>query len=333
MPGIHEKAHCYGQRMLNPFHGVLNAIEIDGADAVTRDGVEWSLYLKGENEAERLEDGSECVFSTPDIKFGTWSVSGGLKRAPVRAVVDYEHIEWRGLRLLDCVKRFAPLAPFPLRDLYELWLLDAATGLPLALIDSACDMPESDQGEARWRPGECCKREFYSPALEAIEPNGEPPAGAGHGLRIEALINGAAGPQPVSQWFTRAADGSGRAIGVNHLRTDNGSRRLPAYCFPELLLSSRWQTRHDRALATDFTHWQAPWLLQLQQISPATRERLEASACRQAARTAATHRLYPEVIDRARLNAALVASRLSDDRRAAVTTDGQENLATFYIEL
>ena len=40
-----------------------------------------------------------------------------------------------------------------------------------------------------------------------------------------------------------------------------------------------------------------------------------------------------KVIDRARLNAALVASRLSDDSRAAVKADGQEELATFYIEL
>jgi hypothetical protein len=43
----------YSQRMLNPYHGLVQVVEIDGADAVSRDGLTWTLYLQGEQEACR----------------------------------------------------------------------------------------------------------------------------------------------------------------------------------------------------------------------------------------------------------------------------------------
>ena len=36
-------ARLYSQRMLNRFHGIVNVAEIAGADAVWRDGVDWTL--------------------------------------------------------------------------------------------------------------------------------------------------------------------------------------------------------------------------------------------------------------------------------------------------
>ncbi len=74
----------FSQRMLNPYHGIVNVVEITGVDAVCRDGVNWMLYIQGVTEIERWDDGAERKVSLPDIKFGTWSRTAGLKRAAER---------------------------------------------------------------------------------------------------------------------------------------------------------------------------------------------------------------------------------------------------------
>ena len=48
---------CYSERILNPFRGVMNIIALDDAEAVTTDGVNWSLYVRdhfdsGEDQPE-----------------------------------------------------------------------------------------------------------------------------------------------------------------------------------------------------------------------------------------------------------------------------------------
>ena len=64
-------SHCYSHRMLNPFHGTVNVVDIGGADAVSRDGVHWALYLQGQVDRELADDGSPFEVALPDIKFGT----------------------------------------------------------------------------------------------------------------------------------------------------------------------------------------------------------------------------------------------------------------------
>ena len=158
-------ANHYSQRMLNPFHGIVNVVEIDGADAVSRDGVHWALYIQGEVDLEALEDGSTCRIPLPDIKYGAWSLAGGLKRAPVRYVVDYAWVDALGSWLLEEVKLSADAVPFPLRDRYELWLLDHLQGMPLALLDSACSSDTlSEIASAKWEPGQLAGQEFRAPS-------------------------------------------------------------------------------------------------------------------------------------------------------------------------
>jgi hypothetical protein len=128
-------AEIYAERMLNPFHGVVNVVEISGADAVSRDGRIWTLYVHGERAT--LEDDPWTGVQTPDTKFGIWSASDGLRRAPVRSSADYATLQSRGLQLLAAVEHNSRRLPFPLVDRHELWLLDAKTRLPLALLQSA----------------------------------------------------------------------------------------------------------------------------------------------------------------------------------------------------
>lgn len=321
----------YGQRMLNPYHGVVNVVEIDGADAVTRDGVKWMLYLQGKREEELLDDGTMDVFHTPDIKFGAWTSHGGLRRAPVRSVIDFEAVQARGMALLEAVRHSAPHGPFALADRFECWLLAADGHRPIALIDSACERPGDTLSLPAWRPGQASHHEFVSPRF--TEATDCPlPTDLTHAARLARAVNRAAGDQPLAQWFARRADGSGAGVADAHLPAGLRARTLEAPCFPELMLTTEWWDDGIRKLAEDFLAWQAPWLLQLQHLCRDTRARLECAARRRARLTASLHHLYPAVVEERQIRAALVEARLTAaDTQTA--EPGDQSMATFYIEM
>jgi hypothetical protein len=322
----------YAQRMLNPFPGVINVVELDDADAVTRDGVEWILYLHGDVEEERLDDGTTALFQTPDLKYGTWSAHEGLKRAPVRSVVDFEEVEQRGQALLDAIRRVAPHAPFSLADRYECWLLENPSCRPLALVDSACQPPADTPPAPAWNPGQASRREFVSARLRNRQdpvPEGGDPVDA---ARLARAVNTAAGEPALVQWFERLADGRGIALAKSGPPSPLAGRTLSAADFPELMLTTEWADEALTMLAEDFLAWQAPWLLQLQHLGDATRGALERAARRRAHLTAALHHLYPAVVDEREIRAALVEARMRGTQREPAET-ADSSMSTFYIEL
>lgn len=65
--------HYYSQRMLNPFHGIVNVVEIEGADVVCSDGETWALFVRGTTKVAELPDGSRHEVETPEVKYGLWS--------------------------------------------------------------------------------------------------------------------------------------------------------------------------------------------------------------------------------------------------------------------
>lgn len=69
---------CYAQRLLNPFRGVMNIIEHEGAEAVTTDGLHWDIYVRDTTLVEDLADSHKV--QTSDIRYGSWSQKQGLKR-------------------------------------------------------------------------------------------------------------------------------------------------------------------------------------------------------------------------------------------------------------
>ncbi|MEN8175983.1 MAG: hypothetical protein ABFS23_09485 [Pseudomonadota bacterium] len=324
----------YAQRMLNPYHGIINVVEIEGADAVTRDGVEWMLYLQGAAEEDQLEDGTLNLCPMPDIKYGTWSEATGLKRAPVRSVVDFESVEARGQTLLSAVKSSTPDGPFPLTDCYELWLLESGSRRPIALLESTCESSGDPSCAPSWRPGQASHREFVSRRIEETMETGDRPAATatGHASLLEQAVNSAAGDPPVAQWFLREPGGSGRAVTGQNLPEASGSRALPREAFPELMLATEWADERVRILAEDFVAWQAPWLLQLQHLGADTRSRLERAARRRALLTASLHHLYPTIMDPKQIRAALVEARLRAHEPATGESEDPA-MATFYTEM
>lgn len=291
--------HLYSQRMLNPYHGIVNVVEIDGADAVSSDGITWSLFIHGEPEFATLDDGSVRPVETADIRFGTWSQQEGLKRAPVRDAADYEFVDHIGCYLLDTIRVHLEEVPFPLEDRYELWLLDAAFELPLALLESVCTREEIRHDLPRqWRSGFTARGAFVPSEGVMRQLKGRNGAEV-----LERLVNAAAGSRPRAEWFLRRCGHQGISLAVN-------GRTLPPTAFPEQQLRSHWPDAFVQRLVRDYLDWQAPYLLMLQDLSDETRDRLEQAAGRRARLLAEKYPLFPKVIDEGRIIAARVESRM-----------------------
>ncbi|HEX9802499.1 MAG TPA: hypothetical protein VGB35_04535 [Gammaproteobacteria bacterium] len=301
---------CYSQRMLNPFHGIVNVVEIEGADAVCSDGENWTLFVHGTREVAEMADGRRHEVETTEVKYGVWSRREGLKRAPVRNAADYEFVDHIGRYLIEVIRLHARRMPFPLRDHYELWLLDSAFDLPLALIESRCRHTETaDDLPLTWRAGVRARSHFKVPETLARRLGGGNPAEA-----VERVVNRAAGARPRAQWFLRKSDRSGQALRGIRTEAELAQRNLPAEAFPEQQLRSHWPDRGDEQLVRAYLDWQAPWLLMLQHLSDPTRDRLEQAAVQRAMLMAESHVLFPKVIDSGRIVAARVEASL---RRAA----------------
>jgi len=301
---------CYSQRMLNPFHGIVNVVEIEGADAVCSDGETWTLFVHGEKETAELADGTRQEVETPEVKYGVWSRHEGLKRSPIRNTADYGFVDHIGRYLLEMIRQQAYLMPFPLKDHYELWLLDSAFDLPLVLLESCCKYSEiATDIPLKWRAGVTAGNHFKVCEALTRKLKGNNPAEA-----VERIVNCAAGRRPRAQWFLRHTDRSGQAITDIGVESELSGRILPADAFPEQQLRSHWPGWVEESLVRAYLDWQAPWLLMLQHLSDGTRDRLEQAAGQRAILLAESHGLFPKVIDSGRIVAARVEASL---RRAA----------------
>jgi hypothetical protein len=263
---------------------VVHILDLGEAMAHTNDGLTWHL---------RAEDGQGLMRPV-----GVWVEGEGVRsgnRIPGE--------------LLEALQQHPPL-PFVLADRMELWLLDKERGLPLALL--ASELPSRhrhERIEPEWHPFTLSYTGFRSDALARREED-TGMSGSRHRDWLARMVNNAARPYPAAQWFQRRPDGGGEGRSGLRLESVWQQRTLAAQDFPELLVRASWNNPLERSVIKEYHAWLAPLLLLLPDLSDATRDWLEAAACRQPAWLARVHRLIPRVLDRARLNAALVAARL-----------------------
>ena len=165
----------YAQRLLNPFRGVMNVIEYQGAEAVTTDGLHWDIYVRDTELVRDIEQGARV--QTSDIRYGHWSAVSGLKRGALYPSEDFKLLEHRGAVVYEDLLQHHEQVPFPLCDPYELWLLDGQD-LPLALLDSAVE-PDGIPPDAAldWRAGQERRRRVRSPARAGVGREGVRAAG------------------------------------------------------------------------------------------------------------------------------------------------------------
>lgn len=265
---------CFSRRILAPFQGLLQVLRIDGGDAESTDGVHWVLYVAHPDITTHT--------GLSELRYGDWSAADGLHRAVVRGTANSTLIEQIGERLVAALQQHAQQVPFALADRHECWLMDASLEQPLVLIDSALRPQRSDRIEAAaWQPGMAAINTFQD--IDSLR----------------RAVAERAGPRPQALWIERRADGSGSA----------GDRRFESQQLPALGFCEDWPGPLH-ALVQAYLDWLAPVLLQLPQLDAGRRAHFERQALQRPQLVHRLHRLYPQVVDRAQLNAALVAARL-----------------------
>jgi hypothetical protein len=306
--------NCYSQRILNPFRGVMNIIAIGGADAVTIDGIHWTLYIHDDFDCPTDDPEEFFEIEMPDIRFGDWDKKTGLKRSPLIASYHYNEIQAIGHALLDAVQKHADQCPFAFEDKYELWLLDKNSSEPLALLDSVChekDIHTPDN--LTWDAGIRCKQEFLTG-----HPLSQPHVNSAAEL-LNQIINQRAGTQPSAQWFYRDRFSYGKGLSGVNISAKFIGRELSARIFPKMLVQQQWQDESSQSLVDAFIHWLSPYLLVLDFLRDSQREKLEITAREHALLVEKMYPLYPKIINRRAIDAARVEAML---RRSVQTESG-----------
>jgi hypothetical protein len=321
------KPRSYAQRLLNPFRGVMNIIEYQGAEAVTTDGINWDIYVRDNELVEDMANSSRV--QTSDIRYGSWSRNNGLKRGAIYPSDDFKVLEHRGAIVYEHLLKHHQEVPFPLEDNIELWLLDR-DGKPLGLIDSVTREEEVYlDGHIDWRAGLECRGHFRPSVMPELLDSGD--AGTSAGAYLTGYINARAGEPAQAQWVHRNPDGTGTGLAGINLAGQLRHRALEAGDFPTYFLSEDDTGPLHRQLIRDFLAWQAPCLLLLQDLSVETRRRFERLARSRTLAVEKHFRLYPEVVDSEALTAARVEAALRRNQQQEKEQD--ETMATYYIEL
>ena len=275
------QAAYYALRRFCPYQGVIQVVDVGGARAYSTDGRHWTVRLQSPNARGLPAESADASQTTADDL--------------MRALND------------------RPLLPFPQQDRVELWLLDKATRLPLALVKTRRSIDEIDAvKDPSWRPFLTATTGFQCAALagDAAQRSARPVAPARAQDVLERQVNLAARPLPCLQWFQRLDDGSG--LGHGGMRVDEHllGRHLPVEAFPELLVGAAWDDPTTRALVQDYHAWHAPLLLAHQNLSRATRDWLERAAHRFPAKLLDNYAMFPEVLDKDAMQVALVSAKL-----------------------
>lgn len=297
--------NCYSQKILNPFRGVMNIISTGGADAVTIDGINWTLYIHDNFDCPTNDPEEFFHIDMPDIRFGEWNRKSGLSRSPLIASYHYNEIQAIGNVLLEAVEKYADLCPFPFADHFELWLLDKANHEPLALLASVCNRHEIHNPESlRWEAGLRCKQEFLREHALPIEKN--VPAGE----FLNRFINQRAGIKPAAQWFYRDWNKYGKGLTGVNLAPGLQGRELSARMFPKMLVQTEWDDEVKATLMDSFIDWLSPYLLVLDFLRDPQRESLEVAARNHAMLVDKMYPLYPKIVNQQVINAARVEAMM-----------------------
>ena len=317
---------CYSQRILNPFRGVMNIISTGKADAVTTDGVNWTLYIYDNFHDPDQEPEEFAQIDMPELRYGEWNLKRGLRRAPALPSYHYDEIQRIGEDLVQALYLYADHIPFAFRDDYELWLLDADNRQPLALLDSVCrerDIYRPDN--LSWKAGNRCRQYFNSTLVQLDDDD------ASHADLLDRLVNARAGETPSAQWFLRKHSGYGLGLDGANLDAALRGRELSPRLFPRMFVEQHWHNEAAATLVDEFIDWLSPWLLLMDFLKDSQRAAFEAVARQQAMLVDEMHHLYPKIVNPSDINAARVEAAL---RKAAPEPRQQdEPMHCCYLEL
>lgn len=268
----------YSLRRLSPYQGTVQVAECPGFRAMSADGQRWRVQFL--NQRTRFSS------------YGVWRADGHGSL-----------IETERTRPIIAALSQQPSLPFPLADRLELWLLDARTQLPLALLASTLSERTPAPATAlQWRAALAGDDSFHARSLSGDESISHMP----HRSVLERCVQRAAGPRPQVRWFRRRDGGGGDGLEYSSPDRTLVKCTLGKEAFPELLLRTEWESEQERELVRDYHAWHAASLLTHTDLSRATRATLERAACQQAAKLFRVRCLLPEIIEHELVQVALV---------------------------
>jgi hypothetical protein len=289
---------------------------------VTQDGWHWDVYVSNQALLEGLGDDIQAHrhrVLISDIRFGRWSPDHGLKRGPIYPSDDFRRMEQEGAALFNYLLEAHAAPIFPFTDIYELWLLDKHLR-PLALLASATEAAEMDLDlPLTWLVGDAARAHFRSAAVpDAAEV-------------LASQVRQLAAAKPAAIWVRRELDSSATVMAAIQVAIEQLPTRLPAAAMPRYFLAETGYGDDFSHLVRAYLDWQAPCLLMLPSLPLEERQRLEHLARHQAEAVEKHHRLYPETVDAAQIQAARVEAMLCRTQPERVEEYGFAS--TFYIEL
>lgn len=310
-----EQSSCYAVRRLNPFQGVIQLVQTAHTRAISLDGSHWEIQIQAQKPDDLWGGVSPGNTVTQFLRFGTWSLTDGLRRVPAHPLLDLTAMFHQAEALIAILEECQQNLPFALQDRFELWLLDGTNRTPLALLSSATEYKQPPQHPTigRWHCADRSSKDFSSPKTdEAHPPHPKDTDPHPHMSALERLIQIESG-HTLAQWFERDSTGAGNGLPVAGYESLS-DRQLPDSAFPELLLRQEWEADCDSALVEDYLNWLSPYLLTLQNISDQTRKKLEPLARSRAILVNDNWTLYPKVIDHAIIDAARVEVQIRQSR-------------------
>lgn len=278
-------ASFYSMRRLSPYQGTIQVVELPGFRAMSADGHAWELRI--ENPGARPQ---RTMWREGDV-------------------YDVEITE-RNAPFLLALRDHPPL-PFALADSLELWLLDAQTQLPLALLASALPhMAPPNTVDTAWRAAFSGDDGFVAPSLQAAATRPPEQPYLPHREILNRCVRKAAGTRVRAQWFRRTATGDGLGLNGSGIEPALHNRELDCAQFPELLVREVWDSEVETDVVRDYHGWLAPSLLTHSNLARATRARLEQAASTQAEKLYRVRHLLPEIVNQDLIDVALVEAVL-----------------------
>lgn len=274
----------YSRRMLLPYIGVIQIVELGWARALSLDGKNWALRYAQDENRQTL---SGPLRDDPRVNYSLVATIEGdrVQARAIRPNLEPERVRTDSHRLHEALS--AVRVPFEAADRYECWLLDGSDESPLALLCSCVDeedIPLADPSPV-W---------LTMPAAELAVPDPNPPVQTTYlppvNYRLQQLVEERAGHKPRAAWFRRTDPA-----------TDD---------FPPCLVSEEWEDPECQRLCDLYLQRLAPRLLMMGGLSRSVRQRLEQAARNHVFDVEKFYPMYPEVIDDTVLNAARVEARL-----------------------
>lgn len=291
----------FSARRLSPFHGLLEIVEDDWTRAVSVDGVHWQIQIRHAMTPPKA-GGQDGPRRAPRFaRYGQWTRHSGLRRQTLPPELRAESFRIYAERLTAYLRNAAFTLPFPVGDPLELWLLDR-DNLPLALVASA---------QTRDRLPQIRVPQWVAALPYAhLQPDTAPEESLNAELdrAVSRLISRAT--ENRAQWFERGADGRGSGITGVGPTPAMPERSLPSSAFSMLPIREWWDNPAARHLVARYHAWQSPGLLMLRGLDDARRYRLECEALHRPFALYRAHRLYPRILQPARINKALVEVEL-----------------------